>query len=60
MSLVIDEQKATELWNLGLLDREICEQLGCNRKSFANWRRKRGMESNKGIFSWDGAKEVAP
>ncbi len=58
IAMEIDEAKATELWNIGLLDRDICERLGYNRKTFAKWRKNRGMASNKGVLDWTNATET--
>lgn len=56
MNKPINEKLATKLWQDGLLDREICELLGYNQRTFSNWRAARGMASNRGIFEWDGAR----
>jgi len=47
----INEEKATKLWEDGLLDRDIARILKCRESSIWNWRKKRGMSSNKNVFN---------
>lgn len=53
MATKINTQLATALWENGLLDKEIAEQMGRAAKSIGNWRQRHGMPSNRDIFLWD-------
>ncbi|MDP4159798.1 MAG: hypothetical protein Q8911_08560 [Bacillota bacterium] len=48
----INKDKATKMWENGCTDQEIAEELGLNKLSIANWRRRNGMGSNIGLFNW--------
>ena len=52
----IIKEEATKLWNNGLLDTEIAEQMNCSKVAVCIWRRKNDLPSNRGIFDWGGGK----
>jgi len=49
----IDNEKAIQLWERGLLDKEIAQELGCIPNSVSYWRKRNDLPSNVGIFAWD-------
>lgn len=53
----IDKEEATRLWNNGLLDTEIAEQMNCSKGAVCNWRTRNDLPNNRGIFDWGGRKQ---
>lgn len=49
----IDKEKATKLWERGLLAKEMAKELNCTVKGVTNFMKKHGMASNAGIFDWE-------
>lgn len=42
----LDGEKLLELYNQGLLDKEIAKAMDCTLKSVVNWRKRRGLPAN--------------
>ena len=55
MKIIKDE--AVKLWNNGLLDTEIAEQMNCSKEAVYYWRKRNDLTSNRGIFDWGGRKQ---
>ena len=53
MAKPINTTHATQLWNDGLIDREIAAKLNCVVGTVRRWRDKNDLPSNAGIFNWD-------
>ena len=49
----VNHEKATQLWELGKVDKEIAIEMGCCAALVCDWRRKNKLPSNVGIFNWD-------
>ena len=45
----ITKEEATKLWNNGLLDTEIAEQMNCSEVAIRQWRKRNYLESNLAI-----------
>ena len=45
----IIKEEATKLWNNGLLDTEIAEQMNCSEVAIRQWRKRNYLESNLAI-----------
>ena len=52
MAKMIDPVWITALWENGLMDEQIGEQMNRSDKSIKQWRQRHGMASNRDIFKW--------
>jgi len=52
MAKQLNGQLLTALWENGLMDKQIGEQMNRSDKSIKQWRQRHGMASNKDIFKW--------